>query len=87
MNRQKIDDCSNFLNNIKEAIRDQLDEEFTNYKLMCLENLDYTLECKRNAVIKQILDKISISMFENGLGGLEPTIQIKIVNQVRSEEK
>ena len=84
--RKTISDGNSFMINLKETIKEQIDEEFTRYKLMCLDNLKFIIESKRNEVVKGILDNISISMAENGLDCLEPTIQIKIVKAERRDK-
>lgn len=72
---------NNLLNNVKNSIEKQIDKEFTEYKIMCLENLEYILEGKRNDVIKQILSGIDVNMTVDGEHPLEPIIQIRILNK------
>ncbi len=72
---------NNLLDNVKNSIEKQIDKEFTEYKIMCLENLEYILEGKRNDVIKQILSGIDVNMTVDGEHPLEPIIQIRILNK------
>lgn len=72
---------NNLLDNVKNSIEKQIDKEFTEYKIMCLENLEYILEGKRNDVIKQILSGIDVNMTVDGEHPLEPIIQIRILNR------
>ena len=73
--------------NIKEAIRKSIDEEYTEYKNKCLENLEYSIETKRNKTISAILDGIDIYINSNQPYSLEPIIQIKMENKVIIKEK
>lgn len=75
-----------FFASIKEAIEKQINEEFTQYKIMCLDNLEYAIECKRNDVVKQILDTINISMSDEDINCFEPTIKIQIVRTPKRSE-
>lgn len=68
-----------FLDAIKQSIEQEVDKEFTEYKLRCLSDLEYTLELKRNDVVKKILDDIVIKYSEDCL--TEPIIQIQLVNK------
>lgn len=70
---------------IKEEIIQQIDEEFTEYKLRCLDDLEYQIELSRNKVIKQIIDDIDITLQREGNYG-EPTYVIKII-KANKEEK
>ena len=72
---------NNLLDDVKNSIEKQIDKEFTEYKIMCLENLEYILEGKRNDVIKQILSGIDVNMTVDGEHPLEPIIQIRILNK------
>ena len=72
---------NNLLDNVKNSIEKQIDKEFTEYKIMCLENLEYILEGKRNDVIKQILSGRDVNMTVDGEHPLEPIIQIRILNK------
>ena len=72
---------NNLLDNVKNSIEKQIDKEFTEYKIMCLENLEYILEGKRNDVIKQILSGIDVNMTVDGEHPVEPIIQIRILNK------
>ena len=62
---------------VKNAIKDAIDEEYTTYKLKCLDNLEYSLEVKRNDVVKKILDSIDITMRKEATE-MYPNIVIKI---------
>lgn len=46
---------------IKDAIRSSIDEEFTNYKNKCLDELDKKLELKRNELVCAVLNSVDIS--------------------------
>jgi len=81
-----VDILNELLDNVRDAIEKQIDKEFTEYKILCLENLEYILEGKRNEVVKQILDGIDINMLADGANSLEPIIQIKIINKKGNSE-
>ena len=76
---------SDLVSNIKEKIIQQIDEEFTEYKLRCLDDLEYQIELNRNKVIKQIIDSIDITLQREG-DYREPTYVIKII-KANKEEK
>jgi len=81
-----VDILNELLDNVRDAIEKQIDKEFTEYKILCLENLEYILEGKRNEVVKQILDGIDVNMLADGANSLEPIIQIKIINKKGNSE-
>ena len=70
-------------NDIIQAIKNQLktsiDEQYSEYKMKCLENLNYELEAQRNRVVKDILDGIDVVLLDKQPLSLEPIIQIKVV--------
>ena len=76
-----MDILNKIVDSIKESVEKQIDKEFTEYKILCLENLEYLLENKRNEVVKQILDGIDFNLLVDGDNPFEPTIQIKIINK------
>ena len=78
MSNNNFDD---FINNIKSSIEKQIDVEYTEYKILCLENLEYILENKRNEVVKSILDGIDVNMCTDAENVYEPIIQVKLVNR------
>ena len=81
-----VDILNELLDNVRDVIEKQIDKEFTEYKILCLENLEYILEGKRNAVVKQILDGLDVNMLADGANSLEPIIQIKIINKKGNSE-
>lgn len=63
---------------MRQEIRKELDEEYTEYKKKKLEELDIELENKRNEVVKKILDGIVILKRETHYDGeIHYTINIK----------
>ena len=73
-------------NDIIQAIKNQLktsiDEQYSEYKMKCLENLNYELEAQRNRVVKDILDGIDVVLLDKQPLSLEPIIQIKVEKKV-----
>lgn len=73
-------------NDIIQAIKNQLktsiDEQYSEYKMKCLENLNYELEAQRNRVVKDILDGIDVVLLDKQPMSLEPIIQIKVEKKV-----
>ena len=82
MNNEYINQCNNMINSIKKEIHEQIDKEYTEYKIKCLKDLDYQLECKRNECVKWILDGIDIVINSNEPYSFDPTILIKIEKKV-----
>ncbi len=64
---------------IKKEIEKQINEEYTDYKNKKLEDLDIELERKRNVIVQDILNSITI-MNENTPYGLN--IMIKVENRI-----
>lgn len=63
---------------MRQEIRKELDEEYTEYKKKKLEELDIELENKRNEVVKKILDGIEILRRETHYDGeIHYTINVK----------
>lgn len=79
LNYNKINEI---LKCITTTIERQVNEEYTQYKNKCLEDLDITLEMKRNSVVKNILDGLDISINSNEPYDLNPTILIKIEKKI-----
>lgn len=81
---------TNFVNsmidNIKKTIENNVNEEYTKYKQKCLEDLDYTLEMKRNSVVKNVLDGIDVVISSNEPFSFEPTILIKVEKKIVIKE-
>lgn len=67
---------------LKSEVRKKIDDEYTEYKIQCLKDLDYKLELKRNDVIREILNGVDFSVAENTPYSLEPTILIKVEKKV-----
>lgn len=82
MNNEYINQCNNMINSLKKEIQEQIDEEYTDYKIKCLKDLDYQLECKRNECVKRVLDGIDIVINSNEPYSFDPTILIKIEKKV-----
>lgn len=82
MNRDVVNQCNNLIDVIKKEIQKQVDEEYTEYKIQCLKDLDYKLESKRNDCVKRILDGIDILLSADNPMSLEPTILIKVEKKV-----
>lgn len=81
MNRVSDNELSNIVDVIKSQIEKQANKNYTEYKTKCLQELDSTLEAKRNETIKNVLDGIDILM-SNDKNYLEPNILIKIEKKI-----
>lgn len=68
-----------FIQIIKKQIEEQINNEYTDYKNKKLDDLNMELEQKRNEIVKDILNSITI-MNENSPFGMN--IQIKVENRV-----
>ena len=65
------------INGIMKSLENKLNEEYTKTKEKMLNDMDATLELKRNDIIKELLNTISIRCSqENQL--IAPEINIKI---------
>lgn len=64
---------------LQKQIEKQINEEYTDYKNRKLQDLDYELERKRNEVVKDILNSITIlnEYTPNGLN-----VMIRVENRV-----
>ena len=82
MNNEYINQCNNMINSLKKEIQEQIDEEYTEYKIKCLKDLDDQLECKINECVKRVLDGIDIVINSNEPYSFDPTILIKIEKKV-----
>lgn len=67
----------NLLECISKTIEDKINEQYTEYKNKCLEDLDLKIEMKRNEIISGILDNIAISI-ERQEKSLNPAINIRV---------
>ena len=63
---------------IRKTIEEKVNEEYTNIKEQALQSLDTQLELNRNAVLKEILDTISIDFSQQYEFNM-PVINIKII--------
>ena len=70
---------------IKAQMKKELDDEYEKYKQEQLKKLDLELELKRNKIISEILDSISIVM-ETNINNCEPIINIRIDRKVKYEK-
>lgn len=66
------------LDSIKSQIEKQVNEEFTKYKEQCLQELEYKIEAKRNQIIGNMLDGISIYIQNREEYTNIPAINIRI---------
>lgn len=64
---------------IKKQMEEEINKEYTDYKNKKLQDLDYELERKRNEIVKDILNSVSI-YHEQTPGGLQ--IMIKVENRI-----
>ena len=74
------------INNIKAHLEKTINEEYTEYKNKCLEDLNNKLEYKRNDIVRDILNGIDISINSNEPYSFEPTILIKVEKKVFIKE-
>ena len=65
---------------IKDKIEEQIDNEYTAFKIQCLDNLEYFLEKKRNETVKSVLDSIDI-VYRNDMHLENNVIEIRIVKE------
>lgn len=70
------------IDNIKKSIKEEIDNEYTIYKDKCIEDLENTLEAKRNSVVKSILNGIDVNIVDQQPYSFEPVIMIKIEKKV-----
>ena len=68
---------------LRKEIEKQINEEYTDYKMKKLEDLDYELERKRNEIVKDILNSIQI-LNENTPWGVN--YMIKVENRIIVKE-
>lgn len=69
---------------IRKQLEKELDKDFIEYKEQKLNELNVALECKRNKIIQNILDSITITV-EREFGSMTPNINIRITNQIIKE--
>lgn len=72
----------NLIEMIRLQIQETINDDYTQYKNKCLEDLNMQLERKRNDIVKDILNGIDISINSNEPYTVEPTILIKIEKKV-----
>ena len=75
---------NNWIEIIKKEIEKQINEEYTDYKNKKLQDLNYELEKKRNSIVQDILNSITI-LNENTPYGLN--VMIKVENRVILKER
>ncbi len=75
---------NNLIEIIKKEIERQINEEYTDYKNKKLQELNYELERKRNNIVQDILNSITI-LNENTPYGLN--VMIKVENRVILKER
>lgn len=75
---------NNWIEIIKKEIEKQINEEYTDYKNKKLQDLNYELEKKRNSIVQDILNSITI-LSENTPYGLN--VMIKVENRVILKER
>lgn len=68
-----------FVEILKKQIEEQINDEYTEYKNKKLADLNMELEQKRNEIVKDILNSITI-LNENTPMGMQ--IQIKVENRI-----
>lgn len=66
-------------NTLKKEIERQINKEYTDYKNKKIQDLDYELERKRNEIVKDILNSVTM-LSENTPYGLN--IIIKVENRI-----
>lgn len=64
---------------IKKEVEKQINEEYSDYKNKKLQDLDYELEKKRNGIVQDILNSITILNEDSPFG---INIMIKVENRV-----
>ncbi|MCI8700042.1 MAG: hypothetical protein HFJ47_01710 [Clostridia bacterium] len=74
-----MQDIENIKNVIKKELEKQINEEYTDYKNKKLQDLDYELERKRNEIVQDILNSITILNEETPFG---LNIMIKVENRI-----
>lgn len=66
---------------IRKEIEKSLNEEYTNYKINCLEDLDEEIESKRNDIIGNVLNGVSVFIQDREEFTNTPAINIRIENK------
>lgn len=69
---------------IKKEVEKQINEEYSDYKNKKLQDLDYELEKKRNGIVQDILNSITILNEDSPFG---TNIMIKVENRVILKER
>ena len=75
---------NNWIEIIKKEIEKQINEEYTDYKNKKLQDLNYELEKKRNGIVQDILNSITILNEDSPFG---TNIMIKVENRVILKER
>lgn len=75
---------NNWIEIIKKEIEKQINEEYTDYKNKKLQDLNYELEKKRNSIVQDILNSITILNEDSPFG---TNIMIKVENRVILKER
>lgn len=83
MDRKDYDRVNDIMSCIKAKIEEQVNNDYTEYKNKCLQDLSDTLEYKRNECVKSVLDGIDVLISADNPHSLEPTIMIKVQKVIR----
>lgn len=86
MEMPNINKTNDLIQIIKEQLKNQLDKDFDEYKNKCLQDLNASLELKRNSYITEVLNSINIYLENNSPYTLEPNILIKIEKKIIVKE-
>lgn len=72
---------------IRQEILNGMNKEFDEYKQKCLEELDRKFEYKRNKILSDALNRLSIEVSRNEFG-MEPIINVRIETKpiIRKED-
>ena len=71
---------NDLVHTIRDKIEEQINDEYTEFKLKCLDNLEYFLEKRRNETVKSVLDSIDI-VYRNDMHLENNVIEIRIVKE------
>lgn len=87
MNRMEEQEYyNNIITSIKHQIENDMNEAYTEYKNACLEQLDREMEVKRNNIIGNAINGVSIAMANRDMFLNEPIIRIEIKKNVYLKE-
>lgn len=87
MNRMEEQEYyNNIITSIKHQIEDDMNKAYTEYKEACLEQLNREMEVRRNNIVGDAINGVSIAMANGDMYLNEPIIRIEIKKNVYLKE-